>query len=390
MKRLPGGVSNRRENLEKFQKATYETHEAQHAAVTKLATFYDNEIPAFVEEQLEHLYACLMTTVARFAIYDSAPNASTYVVRQGNTVQTLLLFRREHTYVKVYNEQMTLEAEEITQFVRLVFERYPTVKRVSFYAIRTDIKAIPYPFTIGECLEDIVVHLPRTEEEYLSRLSTSLRNDIIRRHKKILREYPSFRFELLTKDEVSETQIKDIIAFSEARMLGKNNSSYHTEKTSDQLIELIQHYGIVSVATIDGQICGGVIGQRIGKHYFAQIAAHSPVMDKFGLGILCNYLSVRAAIAAGLSMYHFGWGRYDYKYRLLGENIDLYRLEIFRSRLDQLRGIYHVYQTVRIERTRHLRRWLSGLKHNRNVSARYAVKLFEALRAIKRLFRTSE
>ena len=44
--------------------------------------FYDNEVPDFAEAELERLYQCLMSTIARFDIYEAAPEASTYVVRE--------------------------------------------------------------------------------------------------------------------------------------------------------------------------------------------------------------------------------------------------------------------------------------------------------------------
>src|SRR4051812_35008662 len=80
-----------------------------HAVIPEI-NFYDNEVPAFVEAELERLYECLMSTLARFAIFDAAPNASTYVVRENGRITTLFLFRRERHHVTVYNEQMPLAA----------------------------------------------------------------------------------------------------------------------------------------------------------------------------------------------------------------------------------------------------------------------------------------
>src|SRR4051794_21524064 len=77
---------------------------------------YDNEVPAFAEAELERLYECLMSTLARFDIYAAAPGASTYVVREHGQVTTLFLFRHERNQVIVYNEQMPLAAADIRRF----------------------------------------------------------------------------------------------------------------------------------------------------------------------------------------------------------------------------------------------------------------------------------
>jgi hypothetical protein len=350
-------------------------------------SFYDNQVPAFVEPALEQLYECLMSTVARFTIYDAAPNASTYVVRRDGQIRTLFLFRRERTHVQVYNEQMTLAADEITRFARQVFARYPGVGRISFYAIDTDAAAIPYPLVKRECLEDIVLALPATEQAYLSRLGKNTRASIKNRYNKLLRNFPTFRFDLLGKDEVTDSQIREIIGFNQARMAVKNQRCYHTEESTEQLIRLVRRYGMVGVASIDGRLCAGMISSRTGGHCMLQVATHDPRFDDHGLGQVCNYLNIVAAIAAGVRIYHFGWGRFEYKYRLLGEHKDLYRVELFRSRLSMFVHLRHVLAAMRVAQVRRLKRWLARVEQAGDGSGRGLAAAIGVLRSLKRALR---
>lgn len=346
--------------------------------------FYEEAIPPFAEAQLESLYANVMTTLARFDIYDAAPKASTYVVRRGGAVRTLFLFRREHRHVQVYNEQISLDPRNITRFVERVFARYPSVDRVSFYAIDADTAAIPYPFRKFDCLEDVLLSLPTSVDDYDKRLSKNTRDSIRRRHNKLLRDYPSFRFDILGKDLVRPEQIREIVAFSRARMAAKQQSCYHTDQSTDKLIQLVQRYGVVGVARIDGRICGGVVGQRLGTHHYAQIAAHDPAMDEYGLGILCNYLSIREAIATGMEFYHFGWGRYEYKYRLLGENKPLYQIDIYRGQFQKGTDLLHLSKAVRAEKRRQFKLWMARVAQGEQPRDIRIAKALSCMRSIKR------
>lgn len=347
-------------------------------------SFHERAVPAFAEEALEKLYANVMTTMARFAIYNAAPDASTYVVRRGETIETLFLFRRERDHVQVYNEQVKLDPSEISCFARRVFARYPEIKRVSLYAVDTDLAAIPYPSAKYDCLEDVVLPLPNTEREYAARLTRNTRDSIKRRHKKLLRDFPAFRFDVIGGDDVTPEQIREIVHFSEARMAAKNQSCHHSEESTDKLVRLTRRYGVVGVASIDGRICGGVVGQRVGSRHFAQVAAHDPRLDEYGLGILCNYLSICDAIQGGMAFYHFGWGRYDYKYRLLGEHQHLYKVDIYRGRREKWTDLQHVLKAAGAEKRRELKCWIARMEQGENPADKRIALALKYGREIKR------
>lgn len=349
-------------------------------------TFYDNEVPQFVERQLELLYQCVMTTIARFEIWQAAPGASTYVARANGAICALLLFRREGRRVTVYNQQVSLPGRELARFAQAVLSRYPEVSLVSFYAIDTDAASVPYPLQRHACLETIALALPASPKAYLASLGGNMRTSIKRYHNKVVRDFPSFRFEVVHGAAAAQW-VPQIVAFNHARISAKNQVCYHNAEGTERLARLVARYGVVGVASIDGQVCAGIICARIADTWHMMVVAHDPKYDAWRLGKLCCYLSVCDAIEQGGKVYHFGWGRFDYKYKMLGRHQDLYRVEIYRSRLHMVLHARHALQTVGVAAVRRLRLRVAAARSGQRFSDRCIDRAAGLVRAAKRLLR---
>jgi CelD/BcsL family acetyltransferase involved in cellulose biosynthesis len=321
---------------------TPHAHLPPQAVPAREVSFHDNEVPAFVQAELERLYECVMTTVARFDIYSAAPGASTYVAREHGVITALFLFRREARQVIVYNEQVTLGRSELNRFADAVFARYPMVRRICFYAIDAPARGIRYPMQRRECLEDIRLALPASTEDYMDSLGSHTRASLRRYRRHLERDFPSFRFEVYDGSEASVEQVTQIVALNRARMTEKGMASYYTDTAVGQLLQLVRKYGLLCVATIDGRICGGVICTRVGATYQLIVLAHDPLYNDYRLGRLCCCFSICHAIEQGGKQYVFGWSRYDYKFKLRGRLKALYRVVLWRSRRHLLLDCAHV------------------------------------------------
>lgn len=348
------------------------------ASVT--TALYEEQVPAFVGRQLELLYQCVFTTLARFAIHDVANGASTYVVRVDGTVRTVFLFRREGDTVIVCNEQIAVGSDEMRRFCDYVFARYRQVAVVSFYAVDADASRLRYPVQQYNCLEDIVLPLPATAAQYLGRLGKHMQAGLKRYDKKMLCDFPSFRLRIYTKEQVSEQHVRAIVAMSAARMAAKQQNSYHTEATTRQLLLLLRQYGWVGVATTDAGICAGVICHRIGTHYFMHVLAHDPRFDAYRLGKLCCYRMICAAIDEGGQAFHLGWGRFHYKYQMGATQRDLYRIDIYRSRLQCMLHARRMATMAARAWVRRYRLWRERVEQRGSAGERRIVKLVAALR----------
>ena len=348
--------------------------------------FYDH-VPGFVEPVLENLYQSLFTTIARMDMYGIIKNAHTYVLRDAEKVLAVFIFRREGNQVTVYNEQISIEGEDIKRFSDAIFLKYQSVSLISFYEINADIATCLRPFQKLNCLEDVVVQLPRKADDYLRALSENTRASIRKSQKKLKLHLPSIQFQICSKDEVSEEQIRSLVALSRARMSAKKRRFHYDEDAIKKLVKLIRKYGIVMIAKSVSGICGGTICYRIGEHYFMHILAHDPKYNEYGLGKLCCYLSVCNAIDNGATAYHFGWGRTNYKYAMGAKNVDLYRIEIYRSRMRLVGNVGHFFKMRISCNIRRYKLWMECIDQGNTKLNRRIVVAIKTLRKIKSYFR---
>ena len=352
----------------------------------ELVEFYDH-VPDFIVSSMENIYQSIFTTVARMRIYGALNNASTYVVRDGEKIRTVFIFRREKNRIIVSNEQINIESDEIKKFADAIFYKYKEISCISFYAVGTDFDIFPRPYQKLNCLEDIVVQLPRKAEDYLRNLSENTRASIRRSQKKLKLNFPSIQFETCCKEDISEEQIRGIVALNRARMSAKKRRFHYDEDAIQKMMELIRAYGCVMIGKTISGMCAGTICYRVGEHYFMHILAHDPKYDGYGLGKLCCYLSVCDAINNGAIAYHFGWGRTNYKYAMGAKNIDLYRIEIYRSRARLAGNIGHFFQARIFYELRRYKLWIECVDQGNTKLDRRVLIAMKALRQIKSYIR---
>ena len=352
-------------------------------------TFYENSIPSFVETELERLYANVYSTLHHLNADDgSAECTSTYVAEQHGTPIAVLLVRIENGKASVLNEQINLEIEEVDRFTRHILARYPQVGIVSFNAICTSHSRCAYPAQRHYCTEDIVLELPASADDYHARLGKSTRKTINYRMNRLKRCFPSLHWEVRASDQIDETQIREIIALNRARMASKNKVSSLDFRETERIIRLARWRGLVIAVSINGRTCAGAICCRVGDNYFAHVLAHDPLYDSYRLGTLCAYLTICECIRRGGKEFHFLWGRYDYKYLLLGVDRALYRMTIYRSYLHLL---LNGGTACRIAIAGRLQRLRSKLLENASragdggVPARLSLALVKTLRACRQL-----
>jgi CelD/BcsL family acetyltransferase involved in cellulose biosynthesis len=149
---------------------------------------------------------------------------------------------------------------------------------------------------------------------------------------KLRRDYPVVRHEVCEKESISEDQVRRIVALNHARMQGRHRASYIDEAEVSRILSMVRRYGLVTQVRIDEHVRAGAIHLRIGNHYFLQVIAHDCAFNDYGLGTLCCYLAICECIARGGDEYHFLWGRYPYKYRLLGRQRKLQHIALYRDR----------------------------------------------------------
>jgi hypothetical protein len=340
-------------------------------------------VPETIGTELDQLYGSLFCSLVHFRVHGGLENVSTYVARCGARPLAIFLFRIEGAVVRVVNEWMPLDDAEASRFAGWLFSRFPGVDAIVFGAVATSMTRLPWPFQSVDVTEDSVLSVPASEEDFMTLLGKSTRTNIRYYLNKLKREQPSFRFTMLRGSEASEDDIRAIVRLNRIRMQRKNKMSANDDAALEKILQMTRATGLVGIATIDGRLCAGAIGYRIGDHFFSWVRAHDPAWDEYRLGRLTGYLMICAAIARGIVEYHFLWGREEHKAMLQGVERRFSKVLIYRSRLSMLRHAGMAMRTAWSGQMRRLRLWLQDAPRRDDRLSRVAAGLLGAVRGLR-------
>jgi len=346
---------------------------------------FENDVPEFIAADMTRLYGSLYSSLPQFHIYTDGTDTSTYIVRKGGKPTTIFLFQHIDAGVTVVNEVIKVSEEEISRFSAYIFSSFPSVAFISFKAVQTAITRLSFPYQRSNCLEDIVLALPSTIEQYFSSLGKHTRRNIKRQTKRVLAVFPTFRFQIFEKDEVDADTIRKIVDLNRARMAGKHKMSAINDEETERLVRLAKECGLVGVATIDGRVCAGGINFRCGENYFLNVIAHDSTYDDYWMGILCCYLTICECIKRRGREFHFLWGQYDYKYALMGVQRDLDNVAVYRSYWHLVLHSGHAFKMISGGYRRQLQLWFQKVKRRDNLLSRCATMVWSSLRNFRRL-----
>jgi hypothetical protein len=357
----------------------------RHPDGEEITAVYENAIPPFVAAELERLYGHMNSSLAYLAASGKTDGASTYVARRGGQPVTVLLFKRlDRGTLHVINQMNKLAPGDIARFAECMFSTYASVTRISFSMIDSEVRRLPYPFQIHDFSEDIVLNLPSTPAGYQESLSPKTRKNTIGNLKKIKRDVPSFEFRIYEKEEIGERQVRDLVSLNKARMDVKSIKYGNTGEEVEGLIRIAKERGFAGIATIDGRICAGVINTHVGSNYFGHLLAHDPEQNKYSLGMLCCYLTICEEILRGAKEHHFGWGRYEYKYKLGGVQRDMVGLDVYRSRLCYVLNSREVAKNAARTFVRRIKFKLLDIEREESSNPGLISRSIKALRKLKR------
>jgi hypothetical protein len=344
---------------------------------------YDS-VPPSLEAELGRLYHHLNSSLCHYAVARRARDAWTYVARQGEHPLAIFLFQREHRSIMVFNEMMQLAPEEIERFASYIFNRFPSVARISFSKIGKDIGALSLPWQQYGHAEDIVASLPETLDAYVSRLGPKTRYNIKHQMKAISAAFPGISFETYENGAIVENHVAGLIQLKKANMDEKRIKFGITPEEAAWMIEHAKTSGLLVVALLDGKLCGGSLSFRLGDHYFAYLNGYDTRFAKYSLGMLCCYLAMQEKIQRGAKEAHLLWGRNQYKFKLLGVPRDLANLDIYRSRRQYYRHFKRVLGNALDDVVKKQKRMLLANEHRKGFLPSLVARVVKILRWIKR------
>ena len=295
-------------------------------------TCFEHQVPPSVAKELDQLYQHLHSSLLHYGVRRKAQQASTYIVRKEGKARVILLFTRSDATIHVVNEMIDIEPEEIQRFAAFIFAKFASVDVISFSLIGKEVGALHYPHHQYDGSEDIVLTLPATPDAYLASMSPKMRRNIRYCLRMIARDNPSFRCETTFGDQINVQHVHDLIALKKSNIGAKNLKFGISDEEIAWMTTDAKPFAQVTVVIIDGKVCGGAINLRVEDNFFGQIICYDPAYKKYSLGILCTYLTICDQISMGGVESHLCWGRYGYKYKLLGVQRDRASLDIYRSR----------------------------------------------------------
>jgi hypothetical protein len=335
---------------------------------------YEDGIPDFLGGELGRLYRSIFSSLPQFRIHGGADQAITLVARTRTCILSVLIYRVEGRRVEVLNQCFVLQDEEITRFTRYIFERYPLVDSVSFRTVDNQMSSLPHPAQVYQCSEDFVLRLPDSVDAYHASLGKSTRQYVNRYLKKLKQLHPGFSFEALTGDDIREEDVHAIFDLNRARMGVRGTSYGFADDYPAKTTQLLKEVGLLCVLRIDGRVCAGTILYCVEGEYYLDVLSHDSMFNDIGLGTLCCYLSICECIRRNGRVYHFLWGRYDYKLRLGGIERPLSEVTLYRSRLPMvLRPVPVIKQAAKGQLYK-MKMWLRQRSNTESAKPNHSVK----------------
>lgn len=322
--------------------------------------FYENEIPPEIECCIERIYQSPFCVTKYFEIFRDIRSLNALVISCGESdplhVIAYVISGKEIT---VLNELVEIEQEYVQYFADTVFSRYPTITTVNFNCLKGRIAFLHYPWRRWKSSHDIAIDLPGSFDEYHSKLGKQTQKHIRYYLNRLHRVYDDVEFHVATTKEIDPSIIGRVIEMNRLRMKGKNIRSGFDKSFETRIIEFSRHYGLVSTVSIQGMIVAGAICYELGNQAYLEAISHDPEYDRYNMGQVCLYLTIKHMIENGRISFHMLWGENEYKYRFLGEKQDLYFFSIYRTKIAKLLSIPTVakhFSTNILEQLRYLTR----------------------------------
>jgi hypothetical protein len=337
-------------------------------------------LPIFAETHMERLYGNIYASPKQWRITGAlSDRTGCYVEHEDNTMSAVIAFERQGTQVRVLNEGHRFPQALLQRFADRLFHDDTSISLISLHAIQLDTPT-SYPALAYECLEDIVLDLPATEEVYFGRLGGSTRSYIKRYMNKLRKTFPGMQHQVMTGSDILESDIRSVVALNKERMEGKGKVAGIDDAELQRIITLAKECGLLNVIRIDGRIIAGTINFQAGDNYFLEVIAHDPVYNDFRVGTLCCYLTICECIKRGGREYHFLWGPHDYKSRLLGVERRLCHITLYRSHRALLSHPVVALKNLKNKWRRQAQQRIRGLRESNNPVAGAVKSVLHAVR----------
>lgn len=293
---------------------------------------YENEIPSDVERSIEKIYQSSFCVTKYFELFRGVQSLNALAISCGESgPRHILAYVISGKEITVLNELVEIEQDYVQYFADTMFKRYPAITTVNFNCLKSRIENFHYPMRLWKKSQDIAIALPLTFDAYHAQLGRQTQKHIRYYINRLQREYDDFTFHVAATHETDPAVIGRIVEMNRLRMKSKNIRSGFDNLLEKRIIEYCRYYGLVSTVSIQGKIVAGAICYEVGSQAYLEAISHDPDYNKYNVGQVCLYLTIKHTIEQGRDSFHLLWGEGEYKYRFLGVKEELLFISIYRS-----------------------------------------------------------
>jgi len=297
-------------------------------------------VPHFIEHEIECLYENIYCTVGRMNIYGFRNDAYTFISKYDGNITDIFMFRISGATASILNQQITIPECRIRYFVDTILSLFSRIQVVSFYAIDIDVNKKWRLFNKWEAVRENVVALPANRTDFDQRISSSMRTSLRSCNRKLYADFPSFNIRFYSGQDILDEDARAVIELTAQRMAGKGKSSYLTAADIQRILQVLKRYGLLCVATIDGEVCGGSLWYAVGRRHMLHIISHDPRYDRYALGNVINYQTfIHCIERLGKECWMMG-GNEIHKAKFGAVPFKMYSYRFYRSHHNILRCIF--------------------------------------------------
>jgi hypothetical protein len=306
---------------------------------------YENTIPTRVVELLEEIYNNPYCSADFQRIYYPTEFVHSIVIKKDNIPVHALLFSLFGNSAVIHNRVFGIERIYVNYASSVIFKKYKTVKKVIFSKISYEQQGkFNFPNIVPREFSDIIIPLPKDTETYHNNLGKQTRKHLKQYIKRLEQSY-QYRFEVRPiVNDSDQAYLRQIINFNKARMVNKGTRPYTDGEQEQKLIKYATTRGLLGLLFLDNQLAAGSILSLSGKQAFLDFLTHDPKYDRFNLGNVCLFFTIKYCIGINKQNVHLLWGTVEYKRRFLGKDKKMVDLTIFRNRFFKLLAYPRIFK----------------------------------------------
>jgi hypothetical protein len=306
---------------------------------------YGTDVPlAFLraaESAASNPYCCLVHT--RAFQPELIPTLQHIVVSSADRLLIVLSYYRRGSTLFIVNQLIDLSDAVLERCARALFALHTDLHRIQLELLYDDdtrnLRSRGIPMRTWRSIEDMVLCLPDTFEQYLNGFGTKTRKNLRYCAKRLKRENPAAEFVIAENQAIDESVVAGLVHLHHLRMSTKGRRSGIDPLYTEALVRLSKHCGVACVARDGDRILGGTLCTRIGSGWSLQVIAHDPQFNHVRLGLLCLLKSIETAIGADATSFHFLWGPADYKTLFGATERPLLARRYYRSKFRRLLAV---------------------------------------------------